>query len=333
MTCLTQRYSVCVCVCVCVSGSQEPHCTQLVARLQRLVPAGCILSSLKPNKWNEIRLHTHTHTDTHITQTSTATTATATTTTTTTTTTTAHTWTHTHTQAHDWAMCDDRLLLKSPVLHFFLSFHICRLWVKPPLLSHINTHTFTVLNHFKWNVPFLFPPEITLKKILFHIVWQWDIMYSTSFCSSSSLKLWWWQWVKYSNPIPLIQPDIVASTGHFSTLDFMRIVLVGLKKFCIHSSTTKSMVLSDINMSVLRGLAVLCMVSIHSWRFVCTFFICLFTLIVRITTASWCWYCTPALCLHVPSSWSSSYFLKWCFNIFIVFCNGWYIVVNHIIET
>lgn len=119
------------------------------------------------------------------------------------------------------------------------------------------------------------------KKILFHVVWQWNILYSTSFCSSCSLKLWWWQWVKYSNPFPFTQPDIVASAGHVSTLDFTRIVLVGLKKFCIPSSTTRSMVLPDINMSVLRGLAVLCLVSIHSWRFVCTFFICLFSLIVR----------------------------------------------------
>lgn len=73
MTRLDQRYSMRVYLSVCVCGNQQPHCTQLVAQLQRLVPAGCILSSLKPSKWNEMRQntrnpnlnpppHTHTHT-------------------------------------------------------------------------------------------------------------------------------------------------------------------------------------------------------------------------------------------------------------------------------
>ena len=138
MTRLTQRCSVCmcvcVCVCVCVSGSQEPHCTQLVARLQRLVPAGCILSSLKPNKWNEIRLHTHT--DTHITQTSTATT-----TTTITTAATAHTWTHTHTHTSSWLSHVWRQAaaeVSRPSL--FSVFPHLPVVSETPLLSHVNTH-------------------------------------------------------------------------------------------------------------------------------------------------------------------------------------------------
>lgn len=74
MTCLDQRYSMRVYLSVSVCGNQQPHCTQLVAQLQRLVPAGCILSSLKPSKWNEMRQNTHnpnlnppphTHTYTH----------------------------------------------------------------------------------------------------------------------------------------------------------------------------------------------------------------------------------------------------------------------------
>lgn len=111
MTCLDQRYSMRVYLSVSVCGNQQPHCTQLVAQLQRLVPAGCILSSLKPSKWNEMRQNTHNpnlNPPPH---------------------------THTYTQAVRREATAEVCCL------FFFSecVHIC-VWLRPALMSYVHVH-------------------------------------------------------------------------------------------------------------------------------------------------------------------------------------------------